>query len=338
MGFSLRAVLWVLLCVAAALAPARAAETPLLFRIGSGGLGGVYFPIANALASAISGFSDCPERAACGVPGLLAVAQVSNGSVSNVRDLRDGSLEAGLVQADVAYGAYHGSDAFQGEAPYAGLRAVAHLYSEYVHVVARTDSPIRSLADLRGRRVSLDEPGSGTLASARLILKAFGLREADLQAVYLKTEPAAKALREGRLDAFFLVAGHPVIAITELAVARPIRLIPIDGPPVMVLRTQRPYFLTGTIPADVYRGVAKTRTLEVGAQLLVDARLDEELVYRVTRALWSERTQAALSAAHARGAEIRPQRALDGLAIPLHPGAARYYRETGQLSTSATRP
>jgi TRAP transporter TAXI family solute receptor len=311
---------------------ALAAEPlPKLFRIGSGGVGGIYLPIAEAIATTLSGFAPCAEAPPCGIPGLLAVAQVSNGSVANVHDLRDGSLEAGLVQADVAYVAYFGSGAFAGQGGYSNLRAIANLYPEAIHLVVQADGPLRTAADLAGRRVSLDEPGSGTLASARLVLAAFNLSESALQAVYLKQQLAAIAMQEGRLDAFFLVAGYPAAAVANLAALQRIRLISLHGPAIDALRDRQPYLFTATIPADSYAGVPQTATLAVGAQLLVDARLDEALVYRITRLLWGDSARQALQAAHPMGRQIQPERALAGIVVPLHAGAARYYRETGLL-------
>lgn len=309
---------------------------PKLFRIGSGGVGGIYLPIAETIATALSGFTPCTEAPPCGIPGLLAVAQVSNGSVANVGDLRGGNLEAGLVQADVAYAAYFGNGGFASQGSYNELRAIANLYPEVIHLVVEADSSLRTVADLAGRRVSLDEPGSGTLASARLVLDAFHLSEAALQAVYLKQQLAAIAMQEGRLDAFFLVAGYPAAAVANLAALQRIRLIPLHGGAIDALRERQPYLFTAIIPADSYAGVPQTVTLAVGAQLLVDARLDEALVYRITQLLWGDRTRQALQAAHPMGRQIQPERALAGIVVPLHAGATRYYRETGLLQPSGS--
>jgi TRAP transporter TAXI family solute receptor len=320
-----------LLALAANASIREAQEGLLLFRIGSAGIGGLYFPIANAIAKIFNGLSLCAEGQACGLPGLLAVAQVSNGSVANVRDLRGGSLEAGLVQSDVAYHAYYGTGLFEQEGPYKKLRIIGNLYAEHLHIVVPAASTIQSVADLKGKRISFDEPGSGTLASARFLLQAYGLRESDLQAVYLKPPLAASALQEKRLDAFFLVAGYPATTIAQLALTDAIRLVPCSGSHTKFSIMDYPYFFYSEIPADAYHNVATTPTLAVGAQLLVDARLDEELAYEMTRLLWSEQAHQILSKAHVRGREVRLERALDGVMLPLHRGAVRYYREVGLL-------
>ena len=124
------------------------------------------------------------------MPGLVAIAQSSNGSVANVDAIRSGELESGFVQSDIAYWAYTGTGIFEGQGKVENLRAIASLYPESIHIVARKGAGIATVRDLKGKRVSLDEPGSGTLVDARIILEAFGLSEADLQAEYIKPSPA----------------------------------------------------------------------------------------------------------------------------------------------------
>ena len=332
---TLAILLWFYCTVAT---PSVELEEYTLFRIGSGSLGGTYFPVANLIASVLSGNADCQDNETCGVPDLLAVAQIANGSVANVLDLAEGVLEAGLAQADVAYAAYSGSGVFTANGPYPDLRAIANLYPETIHLVVSAASDIYTVEDLAGKRVSLAELGSGSMLGARHVLNAYGLQEDQLQAFYLKPELSAVAMREQRLDAFFVIVGHPAVAIADLAEKYSIRLIPIDGLKAQALKEEEPYFFSATIPADVYRGVEKTLTLAVGAQLLVSAQLDEELVYRVTRALWDSYTYKILTEGHPTGREIRLQRALEGVAIPLHPGAERFYREVGLLAAALSQP
>lgn len=327
--------------------PAVAAEADLrIVRIGTGGTGGTYFPMGSLIAQALSD-SRRSERGRSEPPAveLLMVAQISNGSVNNVRELRKGNLDAALVQADVAHWAYQGSVVFSGEPRYEHLRAVAHLYPESLHLVVRKGSGIVSVADLRGRRVSLDEPGSGTVLDARIILDHYEMKESDLDAVYLKPYFAAQEMAQNQLDAFFIIAGYPVTAVLELAASTGAHLVPIEGAPIDAILQAHPYFERGVIPAGTYdrgiipagtyKGISDTPTLNVGAQLVVDEHLDEDLVYRLTQALWSERTLRILEQGHPKGREIRPERALDGISIPLHPGAKRYYRESGLLPNTA---
>ena len=310
------------------------AQAMRLFRIGTGGIAGTYYPIGGLLAAIIShppGARPCDEGGSCGVPGLVAIVQSSNGSVDNVEAIADGRVESGFVQSDVAFGAYTGTGAFAGRAPVEGLRALASLYVESVHLVVRADSGIETIADLRGRRVSLDSLGSGTQIDALLILEAHGIGPEDLEALYVKPEQSIRLMAAGELDAFFIVAGYPTPSVFEVAAQQGATLLPIAGEAVEDLIAQYPFFSRDVIPAGVYTGVAATPTLAVVAQWLVHERLDEALAHDITAALWHPTHRALLDTGHAKGREITLATALDGLGIPLHPGAERYYREMDML-------
>jgi hypothetical protein len=265
------------------------------------------------------------------VPGLVAIAQSSNGSVANVDAIESGALESGFAQSDVAHWAYTGTGIYEGQGKVENLRVIANLYHESVHIVAHDESNIRSVRDLAGKRVSLDEPGSGTLVDARIILQAFGVTEDDLTAHYLKQSQAIAMMDEDELDAFFIVAGYPTGSVLDFCATSGCDLVPIEGSEIDGLLEQYPYFARDTIPAGTYPGVSRTRTLSVGAQWLVGAEVDEELVYGITKALWHENARQLLDNGHAKGQAITLATALDGVAVPLHPGAERYYREVGLL-------
>jgi TRAP transporter TAXI family solute receptor len=309
-------------------------ETPEFFRIGTGGVDGTYFPIGSLIAEGITAVgkdADCTPSEGCSVAGVIAVPQVSNGSVANVEGVAAGELEAGLAQADVVEWAFHGTEIFANKGKLSGLRAVANLYPESVHVVARVDAGISGIGDLRGKRVALDEPGSGTLVDARIILRAHSIVDHDIEPEYIKPDLARAKLKENELDAMFIVAGYPTRSIAELAEDIDIRLLEI-GETARRAITRRYGFLTaGVIPAGTYRGVPETPTLQVGAQLVVSEASDETLIYEITKALWSARTRRLLDNGHPRGKSIRLSDSLNGITIPLHPGAARFYREAGIL-------
>ncbi|WP_457939829.1 TAXI family TRAP transporter solute-binding subunit [Mesorhizobium sp. 10J20-29] len=328
------------LAVAAAVAATLAAgvsgaQDIQFFRIATGGTAGTYFPIGGLIANAISnppGSRACDEGGSCGVPGLVATAVASNGSVANVNGIAGGSLESGFSQSDVAFWAHSGTGIFADKGAVEKVRAIANLYPESIHLVARADAGIKSVADLKGKKVSLDEPGSGTLVDARLILEAYGLGEADVEAEFLKPNQAADLMRDGNMDAFFFVGGFPAGAITELATSLPITLVPITGTEAEGLRGKYQFFAKNVVPAGTYQGVdADTETVSVGAQWITSTDQPDDLVYEITKALWNKNSRALLDSGHAKGKSITLETALDGVGIPLHPGAERYYKEAGVL-------
>lgn len=323
------------LALAAPITPAFS-QAVKFFRIGTGSTGGTYHPIGGLIASTISnppGARPCDRGGACGPEGLIAVAQSSGGSVANVEAIRAGTLESGLVQADIAFWAYKGEHIFRRKGKKVEkLRAIANLYPEAVHLVVRKDAKIAKVQDLRGKRVSLGPKDSGTRVDAEIILRAFGLTTKSFKAQYLGPGPSADALREGKLDAIFLVAGPPAQAIVTLAGSTEIALVPIAGKRVERLRKRYPFFSGGIIPAGAYKNADDIETLTVGAQWVVSADVPEELVHAITRALWHQNARRVLDDGHPEGRNIKLETALKGLGVPLHPGAARYYREVGVLN------
>ncbi|MCL4768571.1 MAG: TAXI family TRAP transporter solute-binding subunit [Hyphomicrobiaceae bacterium] len=309
------------LVVAAAGMSAAVAQTPAFFRIGTGGTGGTYYPVGGMIANAISN-----------PPQLVSTAVASNGSVANVNAIAGGNMDSGFSQADVAYWAYSGTGVFDGKPKITDLRAIANLYPESVHIVVRKGSGLKSVADLKGKRVSLDEPGSGSLINARAVLAAYGITEKDIKPEYLKPNQAAEKMKDGSVDAFFITGGYPMSAISELATSGGgVELLPIDGAGAAKLMKDAPFFAKDEIPAGTYKDVGATPTLAVGAQWVTSAKIPDEVVYSVVKAMWSDKTRAVLDAGHAKGKLIRKESALNGLAAPLHPGAEKFYKEAGLL-------
>ena len=305
----------------AAIALLGSASAQQFFRIGTGGTAGTYYPIGGMIANAVS------------QPGkIVATAQASNGSLANVNAVAGGSLESGFSQSDVATWAQKGTGIFEGKPNIPELRLIANLYPETVHVVVKKGSGIKSVADLKGKRVALDEPGSGTLVNARLILAAYGVKETDIKPEYIKPNQAGDKMKDGALDAFFFVGGAPAGAISELASSGAgIELLPIDGPQAEGLRMASPFFANDNIPAGTYKDVAAVATLSVGAQWVTSAKVDTETVYQITKALYGDAAQKTLAAGHAKGKFINLQNAVKGAGIPFHPGAERFYKEAGVL-------
>ena len=319
------------------LAPAlrsAAAQDIRFFRIGTGTTGGTYFPVGGIIASAISGppgSPPCELGGSCGVPGLIAVAQASQGSVENIDNIRNGNIESALTQADVAYHAFSGTGIYRDSGPFLALRGIARLYLEEVHLAVPVGLPVNTPADLRGLRVAVGELGSGTLVGARLVFSAYGLSETDFEPHYIGPEPAADMIDAGRLDALFFIGGAPMLAVADLARRIPVRLVPITGEPAARLLAEQPFFAETTVPAETYNRVSEVRTIGVGALFVVSEMVDEETVYGITRALWHPTTKALFENGHPRGEKILMEHALHGLAVPIHPGALRYYGEAGLL-------
>jgi len=322
------------LCSFIVVSSISAAQEIQFFSIGTGGTGATYYPLGGTIANAISnppGSRPCDQGGSCGVPGLIAMAQSSRGSVDNIDGIKSGLFHSGFSQSDVAYWAYTGTGKFDGQTPTDELRAIAALYAEHIQLVARKDAGIQSVIDLKGKRVSLDERGSGSYVNATQILEAFGLAESELDVVFLKSAPAADAIIAGDLDAFFITSGYPTNAIIELASRTAITLVPIDGPDAEKITDKFGFYSSDTIPAGVYQGIDATNTLAVGAQWITSTKMDEDLIYAITKALWNDKSRRLLDVGHAKGKVVTLETALDGIAIPLHAGAERYYREIGAL-------
>lgn len=306
------------------LAMAKSSERTLV-RIGTGGDGGTYYPIGTLIAEAITEHDqpalDTNSR------GVLAVSQRSTGSQANIADIGDGLLEAGLAQADVVHWAYNAAGPFAGLTPNTNLRTVATLYFESVHLVVHRDSGIDQISDLAGRRVSVDELGSGTRLNIPYVLGAYGIDTSQMNTVYLKPVDAMDRLRRNKLDAFFIVAGYPIDGVAALVEDGIASILPIGGENIQPLLQQYPFFTIDRIPANTYADSAAVATLAVPAQLIVDASLADDLVYKITQRLWQPKSMALLTDGHPKGKDVRFDSAINGLSAPLHAGAERYYRE-----------
>ena len=305
------------------------------FTIGTGGTAYTYYPVGGMIANAISkppGSRECGKGGSCGVPNLIASAVSSRGSVDNVNAIISGLRNSGFAQSDVAYWAYTGTGTMEGKEPAKDLRTIAALFQEHIHLVALKNSNINSVKDLKGKRVSLDEPGSGTYVDAKLILESNGLSTSDVKAEALKGKAATDALRNGKVDAIFVVAGFPTGAIVELASAVDVKLVPIDGAGAKALTSKYGFFSQSPIPSGTYEGVDEVNTVAVGAQWFTSAKEDNELIYQITKALWNKESRKLMDVGHAKGKTITPDTALSGVGVPLHPGAEKFYKEAGLIN------
>ena len=309
-----------------------AAEDARFFRIGTAATAGSFFEIGGVIASAISsppGTPPCGHGGSCGVPGLLAVAQTTQGSLENLRLVNNGQIDSGFAQADLAGWAYAGTNIVTDAGAMPKLRAIASLFPESLHLVVLADSPIRSVADLAGKTVALGEPGSGTVANTRVLLAGMNFAEGSLTKAYLSPSEAVEALKAGKIDAFFLVGVVPIPAISELAMTTPIRLVPVEPAMVERLAKEIGFYRTTVIPAETYLGVAEdTSSIGFSALWVTSAGIDTDLIYAITTSLWND-ASAKLLMTLPIGHRMRLDYALTGLSVPLHPGAERYYREAG---------
>jgi TRAP transporter TAXI family solute receptor len=303
------------------------------FRIGAASTGGSFFEIGGVVAAAISSpveGSACATGGGCGVPGLVAVAQATQGSIENLRLINSKQLESGFAQADLAAMAYSGIGPFAEDGPMPRLRAIASLVPETLHVVVRADSSIQSLADLAGKTVAIGEAGSGTAINAKALLAAAGLGDDDVVRKNLRPAQAAEEMKAGTVDVLILAGTYPVPAIQELAAAIPVRLVPVTGAVETKLEQEFSSYGPTTIPGGTYRHV-DTDTPSVGfyALWVTDAGADADLIHDITRAVWSDGAAKLFAGIDPIDKQIKLADALKGVSLPLHPGAERFYREAG---------
>ena len=316
---------------------ASSAQDMKFFRIGTGGAGGTYFPIGGIIANAISnppGSRECDKGGNCGVPGLVAMAQSTNASAHNVNAIQAGQMEAGLSGAATLHFAYNGLEKFADNAK-PDLRIIANLYPEDLHLVLPKGGSLASLADLEGKRVGIAQAGSGTQIAVELIIGDHGINRDNIDEAELNNSQSAERLADGQLDAYFYAAGTPVAAMIQLDNTKGMELYSFTDEEVKKGNETVPYYIPSTIPAGTYPGVTyDVNTLAVSGIFVTNANQDEELIYEITKALWSETARKLLDNGHSKGKVITLETALDGVAgigVPLHPGAERFYKEQGLL-------
>lgn len=301
-------------------ASAAADDAARYLRIGTGPPGETQFPLGSLVASAISAPPGlpCSHSGACGVPGLIAVATATAGSEANVEVMAEGRLDAALMEADIPIFAGKRAD---------NVRGIANLGLEQMHLVVLRDGPIRSLRDLKGKRISLGEEGSGTHLHAHQLLAALGIKDGEVKEDNLRSPVAADSMAAGKLDAFFVMDQAPIPSVEELAKIKPIRLLAVTGPAVEKLRKGDALLEPSRIAAGTYTGIeSDTPTIGVGLTLVVAANLPDDLVWGITRSLWQPETQQLLAESRRGAAPITPASAVAGLGVPLHPAAQRFYK------------
>ena len=315
------------------LAPGVQAETTRIpFQIATGSAAGTFFPVGEAIAGLLShppGVARCETPGICGPAGLIMTARTSDGTVDNLLSVNDGSVESGLAQSDVIAAAVKGDGPFKTKGKQSHVRVIASLFSEDVHLVAAPHAKIKSVADLRGKRVSIGSPGSGVGLTVREILSAYHVPEASLKLVTLDVPAAMALMKQGKLDAFFAVAGVPIDGLGDLLNSHVAQLVPIMGRERDRLVKTQPALEAAVI---AYPGQAPVGTISTRALWVVRDSLPDALVYGITKALFNPANHDALAASHPSAREIGLTTAAVSPPAPIHPGAARFYAEAARAA------
>jgi hypothetical protein len=286
--------------------------------LATGGTAGTYYPFGGAMANIWNNK----------IPGMNVTAQATGASIENIRLMNKDEVELALVQSDNIDWAFYGKEVFKEKITKMG--AIAVLYPEVVHIVVRGDSPAKTFGDLKGMRVGVGAPGSGTEANFRQLMEVYGLKKDDVKGQYLSYAESAEQFKDKHIDSFFLTTGVPNSAIMDVANIRPIKLVSIEDAMVTKITQKYPFLAPARIPANTYKGQPEeVKTIAVMAVLIAHPKVGEDVVYNITKVLIEN--QAQLAAAHAKGKELSLQGAVKGVSIPFHPGAAKYYKEKGVM-------
>jgi len=334
-------VLAVLILVLAVSGPAMAAKKRF-FGIATGGVGGVYYPLGGACAQCLTNK----------IPNMVVTAQSGNASVANTNLIARGEVESGLAQNNVALAAYTGDKTAWKTPPVPKLRGIASMYPETTHVVALKSSGIKSIADFRGKRIIVGDKGSGTEFDSRRILEAFGMTYEDIKPIYVYYATAVQRMKDEQADACFWTSGVPNASMIEITTTKDVVFIPFPDDAAKKLSKKYPYYAQVTMPANSYLNQPKpVPTIAMIAIWITNADVNTQDIYDVTRNLWEDtglifrKNQEKISCAdvlakvHKQGENVKLERALLGMTVPLHEGAYRYYKEKGiQISDDLVPP
>jgi TRAP transporter TAXI family solute receptor len=308
--------------LATAMAPAAMAEE--FITIGTGGVTGVYYPTGGAICRLVN--KGRKEH------GIRCSVESTGGSVYNINTIRAGELEFGVAQSDWQYHAYHGTSKFEEQGPFEGLRAVFSVHPEPFTVVARADAGVKTFDDLKGKRVNIGNPGSGQRGTMEVLLEAKGWTTDDFElATELKAAEQSAALCDNQIDAMVYTVGHPSGSIQEATTACDSVLVSVNGPTIDKLIEENSFYRKATIPGGMYRGNPDdVNTFGVGATFVTSADVSEEAVYTVVKSVFDNFED--FKKLHPAFAHLDPKEmATAGLSAPLHPGAAKYYKEQGWI-------
>ena len=283
--------------------------------LATGGTGGTYYPFGGAIANIWN----------TKIENMNVTAQATGASAENLRLINKGEAEYAIVQNDVMDYAYNGTDLFEGE-KLENIMTIGTLYPEIVQIAVSKDSGIKSVADFKGKRISVGDAGSGVEFNAKQIMEGYGLTFDDIKKSNLSFKESAEGIQNGTLDGCFITAAVPNAALQELAFTAGLTLVPVEGEAAKKICEKYGYYTLTTIPGGTYKGTdSDTQALAIKATLAVSAKLDEEIVYEMTKALFENLSD--LATAHAKGKEVSAHSAVTGVSVPFHPGAKRYFSE-----------
>ncbi|NCU17545.1 TAXI family TRAP transporter solute-binding subunit [Pallidibacillus pasinlerensis] len=294
-------------------------DAPKFLSLLTGGTSGTYYPLGGEIAKILTDET-----------GIQTDVQSSNASADNIMALSDNQAELAFVQTDVMAAAVEGVQSFEEHGKVDNVLALGSLYPETIQIVTLADSGIESVEDLKGKKVSVGAPGSGTYVNAEQILEVHGMTMDDIQAQNLDFGESAGGLKDGNIDAAFITAGTPTGAVEEISATNDIKILPIEQDKVDALIQKYPYYAADTIKAGTYSGIdADVNTVAVMAMIAVSKDLSDDVVYNLTKALYDNVDKIT----HAKAEFISLESALDGIDTSLlHPGAEKYYTEQGLLS------
>ncbi|WP_395022604.1 TAXI family TRAP transporter solute-binding subunit [Dongia sp.] len=301
-----------------------AAQDINYFRIGGGGVGSRLYQLAGALAGAITnppGAAKCDDKAPCGVPGLVGLAQTTAGSVENLQSLHEGAIESAVAQADIAAEAMSGEEPFKGATPEAELRALARIGAAQVQVLVAGASKAKSISDLKGKTIGFGPKLRDSAVTGAMVLAAYGITAKRAKFTYDEMQPTIAALVDGEIDAMIVADGAPNPDVAPLRYSADARLLPVDGEPMAKLVASRSYLKVVTLPGETYKGLGPITTIEVPILWTVSNALDPNLAYSLAQALASQ----TLAATSKSPIDFTLADATGPLA--LHPGAKRFYDE-----------
>lgn len=306
----------VILALVMVLALTACASGSTKMTMGTGGTAGTYYAFGGVLSQYIKNHA-----------GVDVTVVSTDGSKANIQGIASGDYQLGTVQSDVMAYAWDGTRSFESEGKVDSFRVVAGLYAESVQLVTM-DPSIKSVADLKGKAVSIGAPNSGVYFNAMDVLAAAGMTEADINPQYLSFADSADGLKDRKIDAAFIVAGAPTAAISELCTTNDAYLVPIDGDIAAKLMNDSPFYTEYKIPANTYKGQTEdVTTVTVKATLIVSADADEKTVYDLTKAIFDNAT--SIASENGKGAELSIENATSGMTAPFHAGAAKYFAEKG---------